>query len=204
MLCQSFVGTILTLRYFWQSDYESLCSNVVVAMKWTKSPQLWGHDWQWCKMRNELHISNLSPVFWWILCLFPDNANTATTEAKAQAALTESMHSGMTQSNSVKGSYLNGLLLRINVGNTTGATFQLRIETRNWHSICDMKNYLLCALISFLKNSFIIHSFTHSVATLCLKTVGQILGNGNADMNKIQLHCQRYTHEMYLEIIYLW
>lgn len=37
-LCQSFPGTILTLRYFWQSDYESLCSNVVGAIKWTKSP----------------------------------------------------------------------------------------------------------------------------------------------------------------------
>lgn len=38
MLCQSFLGTMLTLRYFWQSDYESLCSSVVGAIKRTKSP----------------------------------------------------------------------------------------------------------------------------------------------------------------------
>lgn len=37
MLCQSSLGTRLTLRCFWQSDYESLCSSVVGAVKWTKS-----------------------------------------------------------------------------------------------------------------------------------------------------------------------
>lgn len=85
MLCQSFLGTVVTLRYFWQSDHESLCSNVVGAMKWTKSPKLWSHEWQWCcKMRNELRISNLSPVFWWILCLLHDNGRNATAGASAQ------------------------------------------------------------------------------------------------------------------------
>lgn len=74
MLRQSFLGTILTLRYFWQSDYESLCSNVVGALKWTKSPtavKTWlavmFQDEEWTayiKLVSSLLMDSLSAAWW--------------------------------------------------------------------------------------------------------------------------------------------
>lgn len=148
MLCQSFQGTMLTLRYVWQSDYESLCSNVVGARKWTKSPiavRTWLavmlQDGEWTayiKLVSRLLMDSLLP------------GDAKTLHRAPTLRLRESMHCWITQSTSAEGCYFNGLFSRINVGNSTESTFQPGILNRNmashmwyeeWFKLCS--NFVL-------------------------------------------------------------
>lgn len=74
MLCQTFLGTVLTLRDFWQSDYESICSNAVSAKTWAESPtavrawlavKLQDEEWAaYIKLVCSLLMDALSASWW--------------------------------------------------------------------------------------------------------------------------------------------
>lgn len=119
MLCQSFLGTVLTLRDFWQSDYESVCSNAVSAKTWAESPtamrawlavKLQDEEWAaYIKLFCSLLMDALS-ASWWCqdFVLGADPRTTANTDG----ALLN--YTGT----SVESCYVIGPCSRINVGNT--------------------------------------------------------------------------------------
>lgn len=167
---QSFLGTTLTLRYFWQSDYESLCSSVVGAIKWTKSPtavrtwlaaMLQDEEWAaYIKLVSSLLMDSLSASWQCQDCIRCQCLGSTNGE---HAFLNYREHF-----------WVGWLLLTVCFPELLLAIpqsqlFSLEYWPEIWHLICDIKNYLNYALILFLKNSFIIYSFTQSAATLVAK-----------------------------------
>lgn len=201
-----FPGTILTLRYFWQSDYESWCSHVVGATQWTKSPtavRTWLavmlQDEEWTAYINLVSGLLMDPLSASWRC--QDSASRANTWAAANRERALLSYTGRV----CGGCRFTGMFSRVNGGNTQNRLLSLEYWPERWPLPWDRKRYLNRALILFPKNSLIIHSWARSAATRFLKTTGQILSNGDAEMSKIQRPRQGYTREreLCLQITYL-